>query len=473
MAHLNQPLGSLDREFGNCRVVLCGPVEGGGDDLTLHRALHVGDLFGTFVHQDNHEVNLWVVDGDCVGDRLQHHRLSRLRRRDDKTTLALADRRNQVDHPGDHVGRIGLQPQSVLRVERSQLAELNPVTRGLWLTAIDGVDADHRVELLLLLTLPRLSHGAGDRVSLAQSEAPDHRQRQVDIVAAGQVSGGPDERVTVQNVQNSSYRHGDIVVSELSFPVIPIAPAGTGIAVGTLRALILESVASAAATTAATASAVVVEVVASVDRGAIYASRGGPLTALLAVILGSITLLTVFNRTVSVLAICVLAVPARRPVALAALPVTTVERPLAAAGIPTVGGIAHRGSRRLVREGIGPAAVAEFGGTLLASGTVAVLTAAVGRPSRALRRSVATCLDGQRGLSWLRRRGIVADDDIDRRSTGGPGGPGLRVTSPSSSWTIRTGAGTNGGHQVCFAHTGGTGNAELSGERLEFWQEHC
>ena len=61
MAELDQALGPLDRQLGDGGVVVGRTVEGGGDDLTLDRALHVGDLFGALVHEDDHEVRLGVV----------------------------------------------------------------------------------------------------------------------------------------------------------------------------------------------------------------------------------------------------------------------------------------------------------------------------------------------------------------------------------------------------------------------------
>ena len=61
VAQLDEALRPLDRELGDRGVVVGGAVEGRGDDLALHRALHVGDLFGPLVDQDDHEVALGVV----------------------------------------------------------------------------------------------------------------------------------------------------------------------------------------------------------------------------------------------------------------------------------------------------------------------------------------------------------------------------------------------------------------------------
>ena len=168
---LDQALGALDGELGDRRVVVGGPVEGRGDDLALDRALHVGDLFGALVDEHDHEVDLGVVRGDRVGDRLQHHRLAGLGRRDDEAALALADRGDQVDDPGGEDVRLGLEAQALLRVERRELVELDAVAGLLRVGTVDGVEPDERVELLAALALARLAHGAGDGVALAQAVA--------------------------------------------------------------------------------------------------------------------------------------------------------------------------------------------------------------------------------------------------------------------------------------------------------------
>ena len=64
-------------------------VEGGGDDLAPDRALHVGDLFGPLVDEDDHEVALRIVASDRVGDVLHDRGLAGLRRRDDQARWPL------------------------------------------------------------------------------------------------------------------------------------------------------------------------------------------------------------------------------------------------------------------------------------------------------------------------------------------------------------------------------------------------
>ena len=72
-------------------------VEGRGDDLALHRALHVGDFLRPLVDEQHDQVALGMIGGDRVGDVLQQHRLAGARRRHDEGALALADRRDDVD----------------------------------------------------------------------------------------------------------------------------------------------------------------------------------------------------------------------------------------------------------------------------------------------------------------------------------------------------------------------------------------
>src|SRR6266851_1144010 len=214
VAHLHQALRPLDGQFRDRGVVLGGPVEGGVDDLALDRTLHVGDLLRPLVHEDDHEVALRVVLGDRVRDGLQDHRLARLRRRHDETALALADRAHQVHDPGGHHRGIGLQAEPVLRVERHQLGEVGPPTGLLGVQAVDLVEADQRVELLPALAVPWLAHRALDHVPLAQAVPADLGERHVHVVGSGQVPGGADEPVVVQDIQDAGDRDEHVILGD-------------------------------------------------------------------------------------------------------------------------------------------------------------------------------------------------------------------------------------------------------------------
>src|SRR5690606_15732027 len=223
-----------------------------------------------------HEVALGVVAGDRVGDRLQHHRLSGLRRGDDETALALADRGDEVDDPRGEDVRLGLQAQALLRVERGELVEVGPVASLLRVHPVDGVEADQGVELLAPLALARLAHRAGDDVALAQAVAADLGERDVHVVAARKVAAGPDEGVVVEDVEDAGDRDEDVVLADhglgaveavtaaaaaaLPEPAPAAAAAAVVVAVAPLVAAAL--VAPAAAVGGAVVTAVVAAVVA-------------------------------------------------------------------------------------------------------------------------------------------------------------------------------------------------------------------
>ena len=193
VTHLDQALGALDRQLGDGGVVDRLAVERRGDDLALHRALHVGDFLWTLVDQHDHEVALGVVRGDRVGDRLQHHRLACLGRRDDERALALADRHDQVDDARGEDVRLGLEAQPLLRVERGELGELDAVARLVWVLAVHRVQAHERVVLLAALAVAGLADRAGDRVAAPQVELANVGVGDVHVVRAGVVTLGADE----------------------------------------------------------------------------------------------------------------------------------------------------------------------------------------------------------------------------------------------------------------------------------------
>src|SRR5690606_247632 len=173
----------------------------------LDRALQVVALVGALVHQDVHEVHLGVVGRDRVRDVLQHQGLARLGRGDDEAALTLADRGDEVDDPRGQVLLLGLQAEPLLGVQRGQLAELGTVLGLLRRHPVDRVQAHERVVLLapaaLLLLLAAGLDRAGDGVTLAQAVLADHAHGDVDVVRAGQVAGGPDEAVVVEQVEHT------------------------------------------------------------------------------------------------------------------------------------------------------------------------------------------------------------------------------------------------------------------------------
>ena len=58
---LDQPLRLFDDHLGDLHVALRRLVEGRRHDLAIHRALHVGDLLGALVNQQDDQEHLRVV----------------------------------------------------------------------------------------------------------------------------------------------------------------------------------------------------------------------------------------------------------------------------------------------------------------------------------------------------------------------------------------------------------------------------
>jgi hypothetical protein len=86
-------------------------------------ALHVGDLLWSFVDKNDDQMTFRMVDGDALGHRRQHRRLTGLRRRDNKCALALADRHDQVDHPRGELLGDRFEQQPLLSMQRGASVE--------------------------------------------------------------------------------------------------------------------------------------------------------------------------------------------------------------------------------------------------------------------------------------------------------------------------------------------------------------
>jgi hypothetical protein len=138
--------------------------------------------------------------------------------------------------------------------------------------AVDRVQAHERVELLA-------------RARLTGAE------RHVDVVGTGQVAGGPDEGVVVEDVEDARDGHEHVVLGDRDFLAALLAR----VRLATLHALVAIAVAVAAATTRATAVLVVIPAVA--------------LLAVLALLLALLRL-TIVLTVAALLALAGLLVPA-------------------------------------------------------------------------------------------------------------------------------------------------------------------
>src|SRR5947208_389944 len=157
---LDQALRLLDHHLGDLHVARGRLVEGRGHHLAAHRARHLGHLFRALVDQQHDQGHVGMVRHQGVRGVLQHHRLAGLGRADDQAALALADRRDDVEHaPGDVLLGldVALELERLVRVQRRQVLEQDLVLRRLGQLAVDLVDLDQREVALAVLGRDRKS----------------------------------------------------------------------------------------------------------------------------------------------------------------------------------------------------------------------------------------------------------------------------------------------------------------------------
>src|SRR5271154_2610697 len=108
-----------------------------------------------------------MIDGDGIGDGLQHHRLSSARWGDDQAALTFADGTEKIEDATGHVflGRFHLQ--AALRVERSEVVEKDFVASDFGIFEVYGFDFDQREVTLAVL---RRTDLAGDGVAGTEIE---------------------------------------------------------------------------------------------------------------------------------------------------------------------------------------------------------------------------------------------------------------------------------------------------------------
>ena len=214
----DQALGFFDHHLGHLDVTGGRLIEGRAHDLAFHRARHVGHFLGPLVDQQDEEVDLRVVGGDRVGDILQHHRLAGPGRSDDQGALALAQRRDQIDHPGRQIlgrGILDLELHSFFRIKRRQVVEIDPVADVLRWPEIDVLDLEKREVPLAILgrANPPL-----DRVAGAQGEPSDLARRNIDVIGTRQVvrlRRAQEAETVLEDFQDAVSEYGDVVLRQL------------------------------------------------------------------------------------------------------------------------------------------------------------------------------------------------------------------------------------------------------------------
>ncbi len=184
---LDQALGLFDNHFSDLDVARSRLVERRADHFAVDGALHVGDFLGPLVDEQHDQEDFGMIVGDRLGDVLQKHRLTGPRRGDDQCALALAKRRDDVDHARRLVldrGILGIELDLRRRVERREVVEIDPMADGVRIIEIDLRDLGQCEIALAFLGSANFTF---DRVAGAQAEAADDARRDIDVVGAGEI----------------------------------------------------------------------------------------------------------------------------------------------------------------------------------------------------------------------------------------------------------------------------------------------
>jgi hypothetical protein len=149
-----------------------------------------------------------MVAGDGRGDRLQHHGLTGLGRRDDQRPLALADRHDEVEDAGGEDIRFGLEPQPFARMQRGEVVEVRPRQRLAGRHAVDRVEPHQRGRTASLLdsAAHRWSGGTRDQVAGAQPVPSHQAGGEVGVGGSGRVAAGAQEAVVAGDVDDAGDR---------------------------------------------------------------------------------------------------------------------------------------------------------------------------------------------------------------------------------------------------------------------------
>ena len=149
-------------------------IKGRGNNLPLHRPLHVGHLFRPFIDQQHDQITFRVVLFDRVGDVLQQHRLTRPRRCHDQRPLPFADWRHQIDDPGRPVldrRVVHFHGQPFIRIKRCQVLKRHLVARLFRILKVDPLNRSQREITLIVIGL---FHDTFNGIAGAQRILADH-----------------------------------------------------------------------------------------------------------------------------------------------------------------------------------------------------------------------------------------------------------------------------------------------------------
>ena len=97
MSAFHHSLSLLKNDTRNLNVTLGWLIECRGDNLGIYCTSHIRNLLWSLVDEQHHEVSLWMVCGNSVGNILHEDRLTSLWLCHDKRTLTFTDRGEEVN----------------------------------------------------------------------------------------------------------------------------------------------------------------------------------------------------------------------------------------------------------------------------------------------------------------------------------------------------------------------------------------
>ena len=143
MSALHESLSLLKHQTGNLHVPVSRLVKGRGNDLGIDGTCHIRHLLRTLIDEEHHDICLWMVGSNGVGDILHQNSLTRLGLSHNERTLSLANRREQIYDTRRDVGGAAVTAESefLFGEKRCEVLKGYTVTYLAWITAIDLCDA--------------------------------------------------------------------------------------------------------------------------------------------------------------------------------------------------------------------------------------------------------------------------------------------------------------------------------------------
>ena len=133
----------LDDHVGDLYVPAGRFIKGAGNDFTLYRACHLGDLLRPFVNQQDNQIAFRMVGSNRLRHILQQHGLAGLWRRYNQATLTFSQRCDQINDARGDVLRAAiaaLQRHAFIGMQRGQVLKRNLVFGIFGFLVIDFAD---------------------------------------------------------------------------------------------------------------------------------------------------------------------------------------------------------------------------------------------------------------------------------------------------------------------------------------------